>query len=137
MYIIDIKTQVLRVKDLILAVIPNVTSIRNQDKIKELFNTNTFEIEFTTHNSEFDINYTLTYRNNVATIKPKLGGVKKLVDYFAEAETLFMEMELEGANYNINYISNTELVYNNLVGSLLTIDVNKCTEVCKRSIKIQ
>ena len=137
MYIIDIKTQVLRVKDLILAVIPNVTSIRNQDKIKELFNTNTFEIEFTTHNSEFDINYTLTYRNNVATIKPKLGGVKKLVDYFAEAETLFMEMELEGANYNINYISNTELVYNNLVSSLLTIDVNKCTEVCKRSIKIQ
>lgn len=137
MYIIDIKTQVLRVKDLILTVIPNVTGIRNQDKIKELFNTNTFEIEFTTHNSEFDITYTLTYKNNVATIKPKLGGVKKLVDYFAEAETLFMEMELEGANYNINYISNTELVYNNLVSSLLTIDVNKCTEVCKRSIKIQ
>lgn len=137
MYIIDIKTQVLRVKDLILTVIPNVTGIRNQDKIKELFNTNTFEIEFTTHNSEFDITYTLTYKNNVATIKPKLGGVKKLVDYFAEAETLFMEMELEGVNYNINYISNTELVYNNLVSSLLTIDVNKCTEVCKRSIKIQ
>lgn len=137
MYIIDIKTQVLRVKDLILTVVPNVTGIRNQDKIKELFNTNTFEIEFTTHNSEFDITYTLTYKNNVATIKPKLGGVKKLVDYFAEAETLFMEMELEGANYNINYISNTELVYNNLVSSLLTIDVNKCTEVCKRSIKVQ
>ena len=137
MHVIDIKTQVLRVKDLILTVIPNVTGIRNQDKIKELFNTNTFEIEFTTHNSEFDITYTLTYKNNVATIKPKLGGVKKLVDYFAEAETLFMEMELEGANYNINYISNTELVYNNLVSSLLTIDVNKCTEVCKRSIKIQ
>lgn len=137
MYVIDIKTQVLRVKDLILTVIPNVTGIRNQDKIKELFNTNTFEIEFTTHNSEFDITYTLTYKNNVATIKPKLGGVKKLVDYFAEAETLFMEMELEGANYNINYISNTELIYNNLVSSLLTIDVNKCTEVCKRSIKIQ
>lgn len=137
MYIIDIKTQVLRVKDLILTVIPNVTGIRNQDKIKELFNTNTFKIEFTTHNSEFDITYTLTYKNNVATIKPKLGGVKKLVDYFVEAETLFMEMELEGANYNINYISNTELVYNNLVSSLLTIDVNKCTEVCKRSIKIQ
>lgn len=137
MYVIDIKTQVLRVKDLILTVIPNVTGIRNQDKIKELFNTNTFEIEFTTHNSEFDITYTLTYKNNVATIKPKLGGVKKLVDYFAEAETLFMEMELEGVNYNINYISNTELVYNNLVSSLLTIDVNKCTEVCKRFIKIQ
>lgn len=137
MYVIDIKTQVLRVKDLILTVIPNVTGIRNQDKIKELFNTNTFEIEFTTHNSEFDITYTLTYKNNVATIKPKLGGVKKLVDYFTEAETLFMEMELEGVNYNINYISNTELVYNNLVSSLLTIDVNKCTEVCKRSIKIQ
>lgn len=137
MYIIDIKTQVLRVKDLILAVIPNVTGIRNQDKIKELFSNNTFEIDFTTHNNEFDINYTLTYKNNIATIKPKLGGVKKLVDYFAEAETLFMEMELEGANYNINYISNTELVYNNLVSSLLTIDVNKCTEVCKRSIKIQ
>lgn len=137
MHVIDIKTQVLRVKDLILTVIPNVTGIRNQDKIKELFNTNTFEIEFTTHNSEFDITYTLTYKNNVATIKPKLGGVKKLVDYFAEAETLFMEMELEGVNYNINYISNTELVYNNLVSSLLTIDVNKCTEVCKRSIKIQ
>lgn len=137
MYVIDIKTQVLRVKDLILTVIPNVTGIRNQDKIKELFNTNTFEIEFTTHNSEFDITYTLTYKNNVATIKPKLGGVKKLVDYFAEAETLFMEMELEGVNYNINYISNTELVYNNLVSSLLTIDINKCTEVCKRSIKIQ
>lgn len=137
MYVIDIKTQVLRVKDLILTVIPNVTGIRNQDKIKELFNTNTFEIEFTTHNSEFDITYTLTYKNNVATIKPKLGGVEKLVDYFAEAETLFMEMELEGANYNINYISNTELIYNNLVSSLLTIDVNKCTEVCKRSIKIQ
>ena len=137
MHVIDIKTQVLRVKDLILTVIPNVTGIRNQDKIKELFNTNTFEIEFTTHNSEFDITYTLTYKNNVATIKPKLGGVKKLVDYFAEAETLFIEMELEGVNYNINYISNTELVYNNLVSSLLTIDVNKCTEVCKRSIKIQ
>ena len=137
MYVIDIKTQVLRVKDLILTVIPNVTGIRNQDKIKELFSTNTFEIEFTTHNSEFDITYTLTYKNNVATIKPKLGGVKKLVDYFTEAETLFMEMELEGANYNINYISNTELVYNNLVSSLITIDVNKCTEVCKRSIKIQ
>ena len=137
MYIIDIKTQVLRVRDLVLTIIPNVTGIRNQDKIKELFSTNTFEIEFTTHNSEFDITYTLTYKNNVATIKPKLGGVKKLVDYFAEAETLFMEMELEGANYNINYISNTELVYNNLVSSLLTIDVNKCTEVCKRSIKIQ
>lgn len=137
MHVIDIKTQVLRVKDLILTVIPNVTGIRNQDKIKELFNTNTFEIEFTTHNSEFDITYTLTYKNNVATIKPKLSGVKKLVDYFAEAETLFMEMELEGVNYNINYISNTELVYNNLVSSLLTIDVNKCTEVCKRSIKIQ
>lgn len=137
MYIIDIKTQVLRVRDLVLTIIPNVTGIRNQDKIKELFSTNTFEIEFTTHNSEFDITYTLTYKNNVATIKPKLGGVKKLVDYFAEAETLFMEMELEGANYNINYISNTELVYNNLVSSLLTIDVNKCTEVCKKSIKIQ
>lgn len=137
MYIIDIKTQVLRVKDLILTVIPNVTGIRNQDKIKELFSNNTFEIDFTTHNNEFDINYTLTYKNNIATIKPKLGGVKKLVDYFTEAETLFMEMELEGVNYNINYISNTELVYNNLVSSLLTIDVNKCTEVCKRTIKLQ
>lgn len=136
MYVIDIKTQILRVRDLILTIIPNVTGIRNQDKIKELFSSNTFEVDFTTHNNEFDINYTLTYKNNIATIKPKLGGVKKLVYYFTEAETLFMEMELEGANYNINYISNTELIYNNLVSSLLTIDVNKCTEVCKKSIRV-
>ena len=70
-----------------------------------------------------------------ANIKPKLKGVKKLVDYYAQAETVFLELDLQSNEYNCNQIINTELVYNLIYSSLLSISINDCIESIKKTLR--
>lgn len=135
MHLVDIITQVHRVEDLIKFSIPTVTGIRNQEKVKKVFDNNEFELEFKTHSPEFEVTYTLTFFDGVANIKPKLKGVKKLVDYYAQAETVFLELDLQSNEYNCNQIVNTELVYNLIHSSLLSISINDCIESIKKTLR--
>lgn len=135
MHLIDIITQVHRVEDLIKFSIPTVTGIRNQEKVKKVFDNNEFELEFKTHSPEFEVTYTLTFFDRVANIKPRLKGIKKLVDYYAQAETVFLELDLQSNEYNCNQIINTELVYNLIYSSLLSISINDCIESIKKTLR--
>lgn len=135
MHLVDIITQVHRIEDLIKFSIPTVTGIRNQEKVKKVFDNNEFELEFKTHSSEFEVTYTLTFFDGVANIKPKLKGVKKLVDYYTQAETVFLELDLQSNEYNCNQIINTELVYNLIYSSLLSISINDCIESIKKTLR--
>lgn len=135
MHLVDIITQVHRIEDLIKFSIPTVTGIRNQEKVKKVFDNNEFELEFKTHIPEFEVTYTLTFFDGVANIKPKLKGVKKLVDYYAQAETVFLELDLQSNEYNCNQIINTELVYNLIYSSLLSISINDCIESIKKTLR--
>lgn len=135
MHLVDIITQVHRIEDLIKFSIPTVTGIRNQEKVKKVFDNNEFELEFKTHSPEFEVTYTLTFFDGVANIKPKLKGVKKLVDYYAQAETVFLELDLQSNEYNCNQIINTELVYNLIHSSLLSISINDCIESIKKTLR--
>lgn len=135
MHLIDIITQVHRVEDLIKFSIPTVTGIRNQEKVKEVFDNNEFELEFKTHSSEFEVSYTLTFFDGVANIKPKLKGVKKLVDYYTQAETVFLELDLQSNEYNCNQITNTELVYSLIYSVLLSISINDCIDSIKKTLR--
>lgn len=135
MHLVDIITQVHRIEDLIKFSIPTVTGIRNQEKVKKAFDNNEFELEFKTHSPEFEVTYTLTFFDGVANIKPKLKGVKKLVDYYAQAETVFLELDLQSNEYNCNQIINTELVYNLIYSSLLSISINDCIESIKKTLR--
>ena len=135
MHLVDIITQVHRIEDLIKFSIPTVTGIRNQEKVKKVFDDNEFELEFKTHSPEFEVTYTLTFFDGVANIKPKLKGVKKLVDYYTQAETVFLELDLQSNEYNCNQIINTELVYNLIYSSLLSISINDCIESIKKTLR--
>lgn len=135
MHLVDIITQVHRIEDLIKFSIPTVTGIRNQEKVKKVFDNNEFELEFKTHSPEFEVTYTLTFFDGVANIKPRLKGVKKLVDYYAQAETVFLELDLQSNEYNCNQIVNTELVYNLIHSSLLSISINDCIESIKKTLR--
>ena len=135
MHLIDIITQVHRVEDLIKFSIPTVTGIRNQEKVKKVFDNNEFELEFKTHSSEFEVSYTLTFFGGVANIKPKLKGIKKLVDYYTQAETVFLELDLQSNEYNCNQVTNTELVYNLIYSALLSISINDCIESIKKTLR--
>lgn len=135
MHLVDIITQVHRIEDLIKFSIPTVTGIRNQEKVKKVFDNNEFELEFKTHSPEFEVTYTLTFFDGVANIKPKLKGVKKLVDYYAQAETVFLELDLQSNEYNCNQIINTELVYNLIYSSLLSISINDCIESINKTLR--
>ena len=135
MHLVDIITQVHRIEDLVKFSIPTVTGIRNQEKVKKVFDNNEFELEFKTHSPEFEVTYTLTFFDGVANIKPKLKGVKKLVDYYAQAETVFLELDLQSNEYNCNQIVNTELVYNLIHSSLLSISINDCIESIKKTLR--
>lgn len=135
MHLVDIITQVHRIEDLIKFSIPTVTGIRNQEKVKKVFDNNEFELEFKTHSPEFEVTYTLTFFDGVANIKPKLKGVKKLVDYYTQAETVFLELDLQSNEYNCNQIVNTELVYNLIHSSLLSISINDCIESIKKTLR--
>lgn len=135
MHLVDIITQVHRIEDLIKFSIPTATGIRNQEKVKKVFDNNEFELEFKTHSPEFEVTYTLTFFDGVANIKPKLKGVKKLVDYYAQAETVFLELDLQSNEYNCNQIINTELVYNLIYSSLLSISINDCIESIKKTLR--
>lgn len=135
MHLVDIITQVHRIEGLIKFSIPTVTGIRNQEKVKKVFDNNEFELEFKTHSPEFEVTYTLTFFDGVANIKPKLKGVKKLVDYYTQAETVFLELDLQSNEYNCNQIVNTELVYNLIHSSLLSISINDCIESIKKTLR--
>lgn len=135
MHLVDIITQVHRIEDLIKFSIPTVTGIRNQEKVKKVFDNNEFELEFKTTSSEFEVSYTLTFFDGIANIKPKLKGVKKLVDYYTQAETVFLELDLQSNEYNCNQIVNTELVYNLIYSSLLSISINDCIESIKKTLR--
>lgn len=135
MHLVDIITQVHRIEDLIKFSIPTVTGIRNQEKVKKVFDNNEFELEFKTHSPEFEVTYTLTFFDGVANIKPKLKGVKKLVDYYTQAETVFLELDLQSNEYNCNQIVNTELVYNLIYSSLLSISINDCIDSIKKTLR--
>lgn len=135
MHLVDIITQVHRIEDLIKFSIPTVTGIRNQEKVKKVFDNNEFELEFKTHNPEFEVTYTLTFFDGIANVKPRLKGIKKLVDYYAQAETVFLELDLQSNEYNCNQIINTELVYNLIYSSLLSISINDCIESIKKTLR--
>lgn len=135
MHLVDIITQVHRIEDLIKFSIPTVTGIRNQEKVKKVFDNSEFELEFKTHSPEFEVTYTLTFFDGVANIKPKLKGVKKLVDYYTQAETVFLELDLQSNEYNCNQIINTELVYNLIYSSLLSVSINDCIESIKKTLR--
>ena len=135
MHLVDIITQVHRIEDLIKFSIPTVTGIRNREKVKKVFDNNEFDLEFKTHSPEFEVTYTLTFFDGVANIKPKLKGVKKLVDYYAQAETVFLELDLQSNEYNCNQIINTELVYNLIYSSLLSVSINDCIESIKKTLR--
>ena len=135
MHLVDIITQVHRIEDLIKFSIPTVTGIKNQEKVKKVFNNNEFDLEFKTHSPEFEVTYTLTFFDGVANIKPKLKGVKKLVDYYTQVETVFLELDLQSNEYNCNQIVNTELVYNLIHSSLLSISINDCIESIKKTLR--
>lgn len=135
MHLVDIITQVHRIENLIKFSIPTVTGIRNQEKVKKVFDNNEFELEFKTHSPEFEVTYTLTFFDGVANIKPKLKGVKKLVDYYTQAETVFLELDLQSNEYNCNQIVNTELAYNLIHSSLLSISINDCIESIKKTLR--
>lgn len=135
MHLVDIITQVHRIEDLIKFSIPTVTGIRNQEKVKKVFDNNEFELEFKTHSPEFEVTYTLTFFDGIANIKPKLKGVKKLVDYYAQAETVFLELDLQSNEYNCNQVTNTELVYNLIYSTLLSISINDCIESIKKTLR--
>ena len=135
MHLVDIITQVHRIEDLIKFSIPTVTGIRNQEKVKKVFDNNEFELEFKTHSPEFEVTYTLTFFDGVANIKPRLKGVKKLVDYYTQAETVFLELDLQSNEYNCNQVTNTELVYNLIYSALLSISINDCIESIKKTLR--
>ena len=135
MHLVDIITQVHRIEDLIKFSIPTVTGIRNQEKVKKVFDNNEFELEFKTHSSEFEVTYTLTFFDGIANIKPRLKGIKKLVDYYSQAETVFLELDLQSNEYNCNQIINTELVYNLIYSSLLSVSINDCIESIKKTLR--
>ena len=135
MHLVDIITQVHRIEDLIKFSIPTVTGIRNQEKVKKVFDNNEFELEFKTHSPEFEVSYTLTFFDGVANIKPKLKGIKKLVDYYTQAETVFLELDLQSNEYNCNQVTNTELVYNLIYSALLSISINDCIESIKKTLR--
>lgn len=135
MHLVDIITQVHRIEDLIKFSIPTVAGIRNQEKVKKVFDNNEFELEFKTHSPEFEVSYTLTFFDGVANIKPKLKGIKKLVDYYTQAETVFLELDLQSNEYNCNQVTNTELVYNLIYSALLSISINDCIESIKKTLR--
>lgn len=135
MHLVDIITQVHRIEDLIKFSIPTVTGIRNQEKVKKVFDNNEFELEFKTHSPEFEVTYTLTFFDGVANVKPKLKGIKKLVDYYTQAETVFLELDLQSNEYNCNQVTNTELVYNLIYSALLSISINDCIESIKKTLR--
>lgn len=135
MNVIDIITQISRIKDLLHLSISEVKGIKNQDTIKELLNDGTFEIRFKVEEPSYEVNYILTFSKGLVNIKPEIGGINVLANFVYNVETLYFDMDLSNNQYNMNTLYDKDKVLSDIFNPLSAISYDDCLEVCKKQMK--
>ena len=135
MNVIDIITQISRVKDLLHLSISEVKGIKNQDTIKELLNDGTFEIRFKVEEPSYEVKYILTFSKGLVNIKPEIGGINVLANFVYNVETLYFDMDLSNNQYNMNTLYDKDKVLSDIFNPLSVISYDDCLEVCKKQMK--
>lgn len=135
MNVIDIITQISRVKDLLHLSISEVKGIKNQDTIKELLNDGTFEIRFKVEEPSYEVKYILTFSKGLVNIKPEIGGINVLANFVYNVETLYFDMDLSNNQYNMNTLYDKDKVLSDIFNPLSAISYDDCLEVCKKQMK--
>ena len=135
MNVIDIITQISRIKDLLHLSISEVKGIKNQDTIKELLNDGTFEIRFKVEEPSYEVKYILTFSKGLVNIKPEIGGINVLANFVYNVETLYFDMDLSNNQYNINTLYDKDKVLSDIFNPLSAISYDDCLEVCKKQMK--
>lgn len=135
MNVIDIITQISRIKDLLHLSISEVKGIKNQDTIKELLNDGTFEIRFKVEEPSYEVKYILTFSKGLVNIKPEIGGINVLANFVYNVETLYFDMDLSNNQYNMNTIYDKDKVLSDIFNPLSAISYDDCLEVCKKQMK--
>ena len=135
MNVIDIITQISRIKDLLHLSISEVKGIKNQDTIKELLNDGTFEIRFKVEEPSYEVKYILTFSNGLVNIKPEIGGINVLANFVYNVETLYFDMDLSNNQYNMNTLYDKDKVLSDIFNPLSAISYDDCLEVCKKQMK--
>lgn len=135
MNVIDIITQISRIKDLLHLSISEVKGIKNQDTIKELLNDGTFEIRFKVEEPSYEVKYILTFSNGLVNIKPEIGGINVLANFVYNVETLYFDMDLSNNQYNMNTLYDKDKVLSDIFNPLSAISYDDCLEVCKKQLK--
>lgn len=135
MNVIDIITQINRVKDLLHLSISEVKGIKNQDTIKELLNDGTFEIRFKVEEPSYEVKYILTFSKGLVNIKPEIGGINVLANFVYNVETLYFDMDLSNNQYNMNMLYDKDKVLSDIFNPLSAISYDECLEVCKKQMK--
>lgn len=135
MNVIDIITQISRVKDLLHLSISEVKGIKNQDTIKELLNDGTFEIRLKVEKPSYEVKYILTFSKGLVNIKPEIGGINVLANFVYNVETLYFDMDLSNNQYNMNTLYDKDKVLSDIFNPLSAISYDECLEVCKKQMK--
>lgn len=135
MNVIDIITQISRIKDLLHLSISEVKGIKNQDTIKELLNDGTFEIRFKVEEPSYEVKYILTFSKGLVNIKPEIGGINVLANFVYNVETLYFDMDLSNNQYNMNTLYDKDKVLSDIFNPLSAISYDECLEVCKKQMK--
>ena len=135
MNVIDIITQINRVRDLLHLSISEVKGIKNQDTIKELLNDGTFEIRFKVEEPSYEVKYILTFSKGLVNIKPEIGGINVLANFVYNVETLYFDMDLSNNQYNMNTLYDKDKVLSDIFNPLSAISYDDCLEVCKKQMK--
>lgn len=135
MNVIDIITQISRIKDLLHLSISEVKGIKNQDTIKELLNDGTFEIRFKVEEASYEVKYILTFSKGLVNIKPEIGGINVLANFVYNVETLYFDMDLSNNQYNMNTLYDKDKVLSDIFNPLSAISYDECLEVCKKQMK--
>ena len=135
MNVIDIITQISRIKDLLHLSISEVKGIKNQDTIKELLNDGTFEIRFKVEEPSYEVKYILTFSKGLVNIKPGIGGINVLASFVYNVETLYFDMDLSNNQYNMNTLYDKDKVLSDIFNPLSAISYDDCLEVCKKQMK--
>ena len=135
MNVIDIITQISRIKDLLHLSISEVKGIKNQDTIKELLNDGTFEIRFKVEEPSYEVKYILTFSKGLVNIKPEIGGINVLANFVYNVETLYFDMDLSNNQYNMNTLYDKDKVLSDIFNPLSAISYDDCLEVCKKQMK--
>lgn len=135
MNVIDIITQISRIKDLLHLSISEVKRIKNQDTIKELLNDGTFEIRFKVEEPSYEVKYILTFSKGLVNIKPEIGGINVLANFVYNVETLYFDMDLSNNQYNMNTLYDKDKVLSDIFNPLSAISYDECLEVCKKQMK--